>query len=203
MARPPNPQAQSHARKVLVDAALELVERGGFEALTMRELAKAAGVSHQTPNHHFRSKDGLLDELAARGFVELDRDLGDALAAASDDPRDQLLALSMGYLIFALRRPALFRLLFRPGRASVPASLASAQAAVTRRFGGTLARLHDAGEHEAEVQLDAVLAVSTVHGLATQLVDPIAPPTDPSALARAVSTRLAALFPPPRPRRKP
>ena len=67
-------------RRALLDAAWRLVAEKGLAALTLRELARAAGVSHAAPYHHFPSRTALLDALAEEGFAGLDRAMGEALA---------------------------------------------------------------------------------------------------------------------------
>jgi len=196
MSRPPNPKAQSQARTQLLDAAAELVERDGLEKLTMREIARAAGVSHQTPNHHFRTKDALLDELAVRGFQELDRTIGDATASASDEPRDQVLACAMGYVLFALRRRTMFRLMWKSGRAGVPDALVRAHDVSYQRFVDAFARFHGVASDDPEAQLDASLVWAAVHGVAQQVSDGIVQAQDAHGYARAVVTRLCQLVQP-------
>ena len=72
-------------RRALLDAAWRLVAEKGLAALTLRELARAAGVSHAAPYHHFPTRTALLDALAVEGFAGLDRAMGDeAMAGAGD-----------------------------------------------------------------------------------------------------------------------
>ena len=58
-------------REQVLAASLELIEEQGVAALSLREVARRAGVSHQAPYHHFGSKDALVAELVARGFTGL------------------------------------------------------------------------------------------------------------------------------------
>ncbi len=71
-------------RRALLAAALEAIEESGPAALSLRDLARRAGVSHAAPAHHFGDKAGLLTALAAEGF--------DLLADSADRGRaDDLL----------------------------------------------------------------------------------------------------------------
>ena len=67
-------------RRALLDAAWRLVAEKGLAALTLRELARAAGVSHAAPYHHFPTRTALLDALAEEGFAGLDRAMAEAKA---------------------------------------------------------------------------------------------------------------------------
>ncbi len=68
-------------RRALIEAAWPLVAEKGLAALTLREVARAAGVSHAAPYHHFPSRTALLDALAEDGFLGLNRAMGEAKAA--------------------------------------------------------------------------------------------------------------------------
>jgi AcrR family transcriptional regulator len=61
----------SELREQVVAASLTLIEEQGIAALSLREVARRAGVSHQAPYHHFGSKDALVAELVGRGFTRL------------------------------------------------------------------------------------------------------------------------------------
>jgi AcrR family transcriptional regulator len=101
-------------RRALLRAAAELVEERGVGGLTLRAVAKRAGVSHAAPAHHFADKAALLGGLAAEGYQELARSVERALAGAGRDPAARLQAVARGYFRFATRRPDLFQVMFRP-----------------------------------------------------------------------------------------
>lgn len=112
---------------LLAAAEAELAERG-VEAFSLRQVAKRAGVSHAAPAHHFGDAAGLLTALAAEGFRRFLATQAQREAAAAPDPQAQLVAAGLGYIDFALARPALFRLLFgsdRPDFANPDLSAAS------------------------------------------------------------------------------
>ena len=108
----PRPYHHGDLRAALLAAAAGWLDEQGAETLTLRELARAAGVSHAAPYHHFASRDELLAGVAELAF---DR-LADALAAAARAPgaAHALLDIGEAYVREALAHPAQFRLMFGP-----------------------------------------------------------------------------------------
>ncbi|RZB16840.1 TetR/AcrR family transcriptional regulator [Streptomyces sp. F001] len=97
-------------RTRLVDIGVELVADEGVHALTLREIARRAGVSHGAPRRHFPTHLELLSAIARRGFAELaDR----TTTVADGDPRTQLEQLTRIYLEFAFDNPGMYELMFR------------------------------------------------------------------------------------------
>ena len=106
------PYHHGDLRSALLTAAeAELAERG-IEAFSLRSVAKRAGVSHAAPAHHFGDVKGLLTALAAEGFRRFLTAQSAREAVAAPDPASQLVAAGLGYIDFAMQRPALFRLLW-------------------------------------------------------------------------------------------
>jgi AcrR family transcriptional regulator len=98
-------------RPALLEAASTQIERIGFEALSLRDLAASLDVSPAAPYRHFADRRALLAGLAADGFKQLgDRAL--AAIAKESTPCARLVAGARAYLAFALQRPELFRLMF-------------------------------------------------------------------------------------------
>ena len=97
--------------EALLDAAEELLPRHGPEGLTLREVARHAGVSHGAPYHHFDSREALLAAVAERGFAGLGEAMQSAVGAT---PRDRLVAICEAYVDFAVLHPTRFRLMFGP-----------------------------------------------------------------------------------------
>lgn len=113
MATPkPRPYHHGNLRESLMAAADELLASQGLAGLTLREVARVAGVSHAAPYHHFANLDELLAAVAARAFEAL----GAALAGAAGvaDAREALLRIGDAYVAHARARPAHFRLMFGP-----------------------------------------------------------------------------------------
>src|ERR1700756_4423963 len=95
----------------LVKAAAAEVERGGYENLSLRELAESLGVSRAAPYRHFTDRRALLAAVAADGFERLTAAYRKATSSGKT-PRARLAAAGRGYLQFAAERPQTFRLMF-------------------------------------------------------------------------------------------
>jgi len=108
----PKPYHHGNLRESLMTAADELLARQGLAGLTLREVARVAGVSHAAPYHHFASLDELLAAVAARSFEVLGAAIADAAGAA--DPREAMLRIGDVYVAHARAQPAHFRLMFGP-----------------------------------------------------------------------------------------
>jgi AcrR family transcriptional regulator len=91
-------------RAAVLHEASELVLSGGVEALSLRELARRANVSHAAPAHHFGDKRGLLTALAAEGF--------DMLTRALDDAGGDFLEVAVAYIRFATQHPGHYAVMF-------------------------------------------------------------------------------------------
>jgi AcrR family transcriptional regulator len=95
----------------LVQAALELVEESGAEALTLREVARRVGVTHAAPYRHFKDKAALLAAVAEEGFLRLRRELHERMQRAAT-PRAKVAAAGVAYMTFAREHAAHFRVMF-------------------------------------------------------------------------------------------
>jgi AcrR family transcriptional regulator len=100
-------------RRALLGAAAQLMTEQGAD-VSLREIARRAGVSHAAPAHHFGDRAGLLTALAAEGFALFDRHLRAALAADPRTPAEQLPALGKAYAEFADEYPGHFAVMFQP-----------------------------------------------------------------------------------------
>lgn len=143
---------------LLAAAEAELTEKG-VEGFSLRSVAKRAGVSHAAPAHHFGDTNGLLTALAAEGFTRF-QDTLDAREVGAADARDKAVRAGFGYLEFAMKRPALFRLIFssaRPDFAS-PDLIAAANRAYDHLVGLVTALGGD--------EVDVVALWATAHGIA-------------------------------------
>ena len=146
----------------LVQSAGNLLEKEGVEALSLREVARRAGVSHNAPYRHFPEREGLLAALAAEGFEWL----GAAQRKAAE--AGGLRAMGEAYVHFALAHPQRFRLMFG-GQISI-AKHARLREVATRTFaalsGALSARVPEAqGAHDS-----SIAAWALVHGLAQLLL---------------------------------
>jgi AcrR family transcriptional regulator len=124
MARPAAPEQ----RELLLSTARAVLAEQGLAALSLREVARRAGVSHQTPYHHFGTRSDILAALAAAGFSELAQRLRGDLPPTLQG-RERLLAAGRIYVAVARREPALFRLMFSPEQVDLRAFPAASDTA--------------------------------------------------------------------------
>ena len=167
-------------RAVLVAEGLRHLEANGAGNLSLRALAKAAGVSPNAPYRHFADKDALMGALAAEGFQIFARAI--VSAAGDGPPLAALQAQGRAYLDFARSHPALYRLMFSPygySLHSLPCQEASARA-----FGALVAATAQAqasGWKPRRNLGDAALVFwSALHGWALILADGLLPPEVPA-----------------------
>ncbi|MFI2783338.1 TetR/AcrR family transcriptional regulator [Streptomyces sp. ALB3] len=148
-------------RRALLTAALDVIAQEGPDALSLRDLARRAGVSHAAPAHHFKDRTGLLTAVAAEGYALF----ADALAAAPD-----LQERGVAYVRFATRHPAHFQVMFRPElyRADDTALL-TARSHATEALRAGVGDLPEAARGE-DAGLAGVAAWSLAHGFATLLL---------------------------------
>lgn len=100
-------------RNALLDAARAVLEEDGLGELSLRAVARRAGVSHAAPYRHFPNHEALLVELATEGFAELRAGIT-AAAAPPGLESDRIAAIGAAYMRFVATRPALARLMFGP-----------------------------------------------------------------------------------------
>ena len=160
-------------RRALLDAGAEALDEGGLGALTLRGLARRAGVSAAAPYHHFDGKAGLVAALAEHALDTLDA----ALAAAVDreaDPVRRLHALGVAYVAFALDHSERFRLAFRPELGRVFDGMAEAGGAPPDdqpAFRQLVRVVRDLEPDPARQVEFMVAAWGLVHGVAALVVD--------------------------------
>ncbi|RYI25163.1 MAG: TetR/AcrR family transcriptional regulator [Acetobacteraceae bacterium] len=146
-------------RAALLAAGEEELAEKGVEAFSLRSVAKRAGVSHAAPAHHFGDTGGLLTALAAEGFRRF-QDTLDASETAATDAREKAIRAGLGYLEFAIARPALFRLIFTSVRPDFTApDLVEASDAAYHHLVGLITSL--GGD-----DTDVVALWATSHGIA-------------------------------------
>src|SRR5215207_2382018 len=109
-------------REALMQAAIDLIADKGPSGFTFAEAARAAGVSPAAPYRHFRDRDALMAEVAARGFMKFAIELERAWDAGKPDPQAAFIRLGRAYLAFARSEPAYYAAMFESAlpRASYP-----------------------------------------------------------------------------------
>ena len=100
-------------RNALITAGLEMLETEGEQGISMRKLAKAAGVSHNAPYMHFADKEALLVAIAEEGFTILSQRVSDAIEAAGENWHERLHDGCWAYVQFALEHPSHLNVMFR------------------------------------------------------------------------------------------
>jgi len=186
-----HPYHHGNLRRALLTAAVAAIEESGPTGLSLRDLARRAGVSHAAPAHHFGDKAGLLTALAAEGFELLSDELTRIRAET-----DSLIEIGVGYVRFAVDHRAHFEVMFRPELYD----RADPVLAAARQRAGESLRAGIAGLPDAPVGPDAerarLSAWSIVHGFAALWLGGALPTDqvgqDPEAACRAVIGRLFA-----------
>ena len=96
----------------LLEAAETELSQSGIERISLRAVAKRAGVSHGAPAHHFGDARGLLTALAAKGYQRLLHYQTSREETAGPEPLARIIASGLGYIEFAVAFPELFALMF-------------------------------------------------------------------------------------------
>jgi AcrR family transcriptional regulator len=99
-------------RAALLEAALDIITERGPQSLTIREVARKAGVSHTAPYRHFANKDDLIVAVVKQGFELMSQTMQDKKSAAEPDPISQFAASGTAYVDFALQHPAYYRVMY-------------------------------------------------------------------------------------------
>lgn len=159
-------------KNALIEAAARLVVERGIANVSLREVARAAGVSHAAPYHHFSDKSALLAAVAEEGFKRFDVYQSRALRSAPQDPQEKLRALGRAYVRFAIANPHFFRIMFRYDIAELDRYPSLAEVA-KRTFDRLLNTVSEylKGKKSKDPMHAAIRAWALVHGLATLWLD--------------------------------
>ena len=192
----PRPQSRERPyhhgdlRRAIVNAALENLRETQSLEVSLRELTRRAGVSHNAPYKHFTDKRELLAAVSAAGFEMLTKRMGHELAGLSD-PRKQLVAMLRAYIDHGVENPALYSLMFGgylggPDRSRPAIELAEAEKTKALLTGvivaGGLGRAIPATSRNERKIAGAILACwSLVHGLTLLVADGLVGPKNKSA----------------------
>ena len=181
MSSPARPYHHGHLRPALLTAAVETIGEVGPVAVSLREVARRAGVTHAAAAYHFGDKAGLLTAVAVEGYRLLGEDLGAARSHGS------FLDVGVAYVRFAVDHRAHFEVMYRPELYHTDdAGVLEARAATARLLYGS--------DNPGTGELAAgVAAWSLVHGLATLWLNGNLPERlgdDPEQITRMVATHL-------------
>jgi AcrR family transcriptional regulator len=150
-------------KAVLLKAAFQLVGKIGAEGFTLREVARRAGVSHNAPYRHFKSKEDLIASLATEAFRQLHAVLRKSVKDG-DGPTDRLRAAARAYLHFALENRPRFNVMFHSAfdRDAYPEYISA--------YSDSLALLGELIEANQGVKMDTdtagELVWASIHGIA-------------------------------------
>ena len=175
-------------RDTLMTAAVAHIEQGGTEKLSLRALAREAGVSPTAPYRHFPTKTCLLAALATEGFVELGTAAERVVQGSFGSARARVVALGGGYVEYALAQPVKYRLMFGGLLTDFSAyeDLMIAAEACYQRVLGVIAEGIERGEFiDAPATELGAATWSAFHGIASLLIDK-APKTELRADSAAV-----------------
>ncbi len=169
------PYHHGDLHEALLKAAKRVAERDGINGLTLRAVAREAGVSHAAPAHHFGDITGLLSELAAIGFQKFSAELGKAACSAGSNEAEAQ-ARANAYVAFARDNPCMFQLMFRAERLdhTRPMLQEASKAAFAKLAGIVAARRHEELEldHLTLAQAAGIARIwSLVHGFAMLHLD--------------------------------
>jgi AcrR family transcriptional regulator len=169
------PYHHGDLHEALLKAAELVLERDGLAGLTLRAVAREAGVSHAAPTHHFGDLTGLVSELAAIGF----RQFNDAMitaGATGSTPNEKGLARAKAYIAYAQAHPGMYGLMFRTERLDM--SRPSLNAAANASFAGLAGSIGESRHEQIQeraLSLDQAAAIvrawSLVHGFTMLLLD--------------------------------
>jgi AcrR family transcriptional regulator len=162
-------------RDALLKAAERVLERDGLAGLTLRAVAREAGVSHAAPTHHFGDLTGLVSELAAIGFRQFNVAMAVATAGGTS-LTDKALARARAYVAYAQAHPGVYGLMFRTERLDMtrPSLREAAKASFAGLAGAIGASRQEQISEQAlslEQAADIARAWSLVHGFTMLLLD--------------------------------
>jgi AcrR family transcriptional regulator len=162
----PKPYHHGDLRRALLEAAEAILEREGPSALSLRAVAREAGVSAAAPYHHFKDKNDLMLAVGRAGFEGLKAALS-AAQCQTCDPADKLSRLGLAYVDFAQSHPALYQVMYGCARVehAMPdgddygeGGFRLVKDAIAEASGGEMS--------EIDLHLAAIAAWCAAHGLA-------------------------------------
>ncbi|MBN6038048.1 TetR/AcrR family transcriptional regulator [Amycolatopsis sp. 195334CR] len=175
------PYHHGDLRRTMLTAAVDAITESGPAAVSLRELARRAGVSNAAPAHHFGDKAGLLTALAAEGY--------DLLADAITGAREAgggMIDMGVAYVRFAIEHRAHFDVMFRPDYYRTDDE--ELDAARTRAGDALAAGVAADPRTGPDNRLARVAAWSLVHGYATLvLTGALETDDDPTVMARSIA----------------
>ncbi len=157
-------------RSELLKTSHALVNEGGPSALSMREVARRTGCTHQAPYHYFEDRESILAALVCEGFETLAKSLRSAnRVAETRGTKAALIASAKAYIGFALSNTGIFRIMFRPDLCNPARFPEVVEAGLRARE--ELEKLNRIVHGKVANQIHSTILWSHVHGLSCLLVD--------------------------------
>jgi AcrR family transcriptional regulator len=183
-------------RDALVAAGMEILEREGPSELSLRAVARKAGVSHAAPAHHFPTHGHLLAEIAAEGFKTFVRSLDAAAGQSEQDPASRLKAMGRAYVNFAIEHNALYTLMFQTTGVTVwTETLERAARFAWDQLAEAVAAVLQRSAQDPVTRAGAVRVWSLVHGFGSLSIDNRFPPDVRGDAGSAVIEQAIAALP--------
>jgi AcrR family transcriptional regulator len=160
--------------RCLIEAGKQELAEKGIHGLSLREVAKAAGVSHTAIYRHFNDKADLLAAISQNGFEELTAAAVKAAGQCGQDLQKQFIAAAVQYVLFAIRHPQTAQLMFGGviEMKNAPKPLKQASHAAFDLMTGIIEKGKSAGLLKPLATLDMAVATwAGIHGLAMLIVD--------------------------------
>ncbi|MEY4392391.1 MAG: hypothetical protein RLZZ544_1100 [Actinomycetota bacterium] len=189
---PPKSHEHPDVKRLVLDAAIEIIAVDGPDALSMREVARRADISHQAPYHHFTDRAGILAVISEEGFRAFAAEFRTTLSSSSSPLTDCLRT----YVRFAMEHKGHFRVMFRSDICGVETHEPT-RAAADEAFLALLdfaALVNPAAAQGPDAIALPALLWSQAHGLATLLIDgPLRNKLPPELTVDALVDSVAAL----------
>lgn len=184
-------------RQVLLAEAEQTLRSSGVDGLSLRELARAVGVSHGAPRRHFKDKAALLEAVVHNGFDRLGSVLESAARSDGGNVGQALKSVAVAYVRFASENPALVDLM---ASSSHLADASGALASAREKSVAPVRHLVEAGQRTGDVGPGDVRRISTIifatlHGLAMLVNNRMIDPHDVELIGDAVDALLCGLGP--------
>jgi len=161
------PYHHGDLRRALIDAARRLLESEGPSALSLRAVAREAGVSPAAPYHHFKDKGELLDAVAGEGWMMLDQAIVAAKASAPSI-HAAMTEIGVAYVCFATNNPALYRVMYDTARdkEAFPEKMQDGEDSAYCKVRDTLVEAGADPSAAVDIELATIAAWCSAHGLA-------------------------------------
>ena len=163
-------KSQANLRQQLLDTSRAILDEAGPSALSMREVARRTGCTHQAPYHYFPNREAIIAAIVTDGFKKLQQCLHHAKTEQKTNEPAYVRSAD-AYLQFALENPGVYRIMFRPDMCNFDEHFPQVREAGDAAFHELRTLAHivepDATKHEET----AAALWSYVHGLASLLLE--------------------------------